>query len=117
MGGGVELYIIVGGGVERGRLAEGFMRGLQMSRGRRIPLGRRLRSSDPFHPRIAGVYNGVYRCPPTLLVDIYCFTIRVAAPMMTADTSLKSPTWNRLRRPPEGHIYIYIACNYGGSYI
>ena len=40
--------------------------------------------------------------------DIYCFTIRVAAPMMTADTSLKSPTWNRLRRPPEGHIYIYI---------
>ena len=40
--------------------------------------------------------------------DIYCFTIRVAAPMMTADTSLKSPTWNRLRRPPEGHIYKYI---------
>ena len=75
--------------VERGRLAEGFMRGLQMSRGRRIPPARLSRDLP-----IPSTY-----CRTLLLgcigvlqpVDIYCFTIRVAAPMMTADTSLKSP--------------------------
>ena len=67
VGGGVELYIRVGGRVERGRLAEGFMRGLQMSRGRRIPPAARLSRDLPI-PSIhvlPGLYNGVYRCPPT----------------------------------------------------
>ena len=88
-GRGVELYIRVGGGGLRGvvwpRVYEGFTDEWGWKEGSSPAQSR---SSDPFHV-LPGFTMGCIRVLQS--VDIYCFTIGVAAPMMTADTRLRRP--------------------------